>query len=311
MWKQGAEIELMHRSMGFAALGFVTLMPLLVVVAAATPWQHGAGFAQWVVDGMGLGPHPASAVRGLFTAPRRVLSTTGAWSLASLAFFGLSFVACVETGYRKIWDLPASPWHSEWRRAVWLAVLTGYLFCEAQSATVMGSGEFRSVIRIALTVVFGIAFFAWGQRFLLTGSVDLRSAMPGAVLTMAGLGGLRIFSARIFSPMITSNAVTYGPVGTVLMVVTWLIGVGFVVFGAALLGRHIVVQREVRAGGQVPGPRQAEVPSGTEPSVRGARWRADGAGGGIEPSPSRVGRWGARYGRYNGDDSRLSDRWQR
>jgi membrane protein len=282
MWKQGAEIELMHRAMGFAALGFVTLMPLLVVVAAATPWQHGIGFAQWVVDGMGLSPRPASAVRVLFTAPRRVLSTTGAWSLASLAFFGLSFAASVETGYRKIWDLPPSPWHSEWRRAVWLAVLTGYLFCEAQSATVMGSGTSPSVVRIGLTIIFGIAFFAWGQRFLLTGSVDLRSAMPGAVLTMLGLVGLRIFSSRVFSPMVTSNAVTYGPVGTVLMVVTWLIGVGFVVFGAALLGRHIVVMRDVRRGGEVPGPRKEQVPSGTEPSVRGARWRSDGAGGGVD-----------------------------
>ncbi|WNI17545.1 ribonuclease BN [Actinacidiphila sp. ITFR-21] len=279
MWKQGAEIELMHRSMGFAALGFVTLMPLLVVVAAATPWQHGAGFAQWVVDGMGLGPQPAGAVRSLFGAPGKVLSTTGAWSLASLAFFGLSFSASVETGYRKIWDLPASPWHSEWRRAVWLAVLTGYLFCEAQSATVMGTGLLRSAVRITLTVLFGILFFAWGQRFLLTGGIDLRTALPGAVFTMAGLGGLRVFSSRIFSPLIVSNAITYGPVGTVLMVVTWLIGVGFVVFGAALLGRHYGA---VRGGVDLPEPRQEPVPEGTEPSVRGAGWRSDGAGGGVD-----------------------------
>jgi membrane protein len=282
IWKQGSEIELLHRSMGFAALGFVTLMPLLVVVAAATPWQHGGGFAQWVVDGMGLGPDPAKAVRGLFTAPRKVLSTTGAWSLASLAFFGLSFAASVETGYRKIWDLPPSPWHSEWRRAVWLAVLSGYLFCEAQSATVMGTGVIPSVIRVGLTIVCGVIFFAWGQRFLLSNSIDLRSALPGAVCTMLGLMGLRVFSSRIFSPLILSNALTYGPVGTVLMVVTWLIGVGFVVFGAALLGKHICEVREVRRGGELPGPRRAEVPSGAEPSVRGARWRADGAGGGAD-----------------------------
>jgi membrane protein len=282
MWKQGAEIELMHRSMGFAALGFVTLMPLLVVVAAATPWHDSPGFAQWVVDGMGLGPHPATAVRSLFSAPRKVLSTTGAWSLASLAFFGLSFVASVETGYRKIWDLPASPWHSEWRRAVWLAVLTAYLFCEAQSATVMGSGMFRTVLRVALTVLFGIAFFAWGQCFLLTGSIDLRTALPGAVFTMLGLGGLRIFSSHIFSPLIVSNALTYGPVGTVLMVVTWLIGVGFVVFGAPLLGRHVWEARATRLGIELPGPRREELIEGAEPVARGVRWRSDGAGGGVD-----------------------------
>ncbi|WP_329136108.1 YihY/virulence factor BrkB family protein [Streptomyces sp. NBC_01476] len=269
MWKQGAEIELMHRSMGFAALGFVTLMPLLVVLAAATPWQHGTGFAQWIVDGMGLGPKPATAVRSLFAAPRKVLSTTGAWSLASLAFFGLSFAASVETGYRKIWDFPPSPWHSEWRRAVWLAALTGYLFCEAQSATVLGSGLPSSAVRIGLTFVFGVLFFAWGQRFLLTGDIDFRTSLPGAVFTMVGLGGLRLFSSRIFSPLIISQAVTYGPVGTVLMVVTWLIGVGFVVFGAALLGRQVIEVRALRHGIELPGPRKEGLAEGTEPSVRG------------------------------------------
>ncbi|HEY3479016.1 MAG TPA: ribonuclease BN, partial [Streptomyces sp.] len=84
VWKRGGELELLHRSMGFAALGLVTLMPLLVVVAAAAPFQH-TGFAQWVVDGMGLSSHPAAAVRRLFVAPGRVLSATSALSLASLA----------------------------------------------------------------------------------------------------------------------------------------------------------------------------------------------------------------------------------
>ena len=66
LWKQSVHIELMHRSMGFAALGFVTLMPLLVVIAAATPWEHRPGFAQWVVDGMGLDTSGSLSVRSLF-----------------------------------------------------------------------------------------------------------------------------------------------------------------------------------------------------------------------------------------------------
>jgi membrane protein len=55
---------------------------------------------------------------------------------------------------------------------------------------------------------------------------------------MAGLGGLRVFSSLVFSPLIVSNAVSYGAVGTVLIVTSWLVGVGFVVFGGALVGRY-------------------------------------------------------------------------
>jgi membrane protein len=283
MWKQAAHIELMHRSMGFAALGFVTLMPLLVVIAAATPWENRPGFAQWVVDGMGLDAQGARGLRDLFAAPRNVLSATSAWSLASLAYFGLSFVASVETGYRKIWDLPSGPWHRDWRRAVWLTVLTAYLFCESQSAAVMGSGLLSSLTRMGLTFVLGVAFFAWGQRFLLGGGVDVRTALPGAVFTMLGLAGLRVFSHLFFAPMIVSNATTYGPVGTVLTVVTWLVGVGFVVFGGALLGRHVRDGRMLRRGAEIPRPPQTEgwyeVP---EEAAPGVLWRSDGSGGTID-----------------------------
>lgn len=283
LWKQATHIELMHRSMGFAALGFVTLMPLLVVVAAATPWENRPGFAQWVVDGMGLDSDGSYSVRNLFTAPRNVLSATSAWSLASLAYFGLTFVASVETGYRKIWDLPSGPWHRDWRRAVWLAVLTGYLFCESQSAALMGSGLLRGGVRIALTFVLGVAFFAWGQRFLLGGGVDVRTALPGAVFTMLGLAGLRLFSHLFFAPMIVSNAVAYGPVGTVLTVVTWLVGVGFVVFGGALLGRHVRDGRMLRQGGAIPRPQRAEGwYEEPQETAQGVLWRSDGSGGTID-----------------------------
>jgi membrane protein len=283
LWKQAVHIELMHRSMGFAALGFVTLMPLLVVVAAATPWEHRPGFAQWVVDGMGLDERGARSVRGLFAAPRNVLSATSAWSLASLAYFGLTFVASVETGYRKIWDLPSGPWHRDWRRTVWLAVLTGYLFCESQSAALTGSGPMRGTLRIALTFLLGVAFFTWGQRFLLGGMVNLRTALPGAVFTMVGLAGLRIFSRLFFARLTVTNADTYGPVGTVLTVETWLVGVGFVVFGGALLGRHVRDGRMLRRGGEIPRPRKPEewyeVAEESKPEVL---WRSDGAGGTID-----------------------------
>lgn len=281
--KQGMHIELMHRSMGFAALGFVTLMPLLVVVAAATPWENRPGFAQWVVDGMGLDADGSHRLRTLFAAPNKVLSATSAWSLASLAYFGLSFVASVETGYRKIWDQPHGPWHRDYRRLVWLAVMTAYLFGESQSAAAMGSGMAQRLARIALTFVLGVLFFAWGQSFLLYGAVRVRTALPGAVFTMVGLAGLRIVSHVFFAKMMVSNGDAYGPVGTVLTVVTWLVGVGFVVFGGALLGRHLRDARILRRGAEIPRPRHQEgwyeEPEEVAPGVR---WRSDGAGGAID-----------------------------
>lgn len=238
MWHEGGELELLQRSMGFAALGLVTLVPLLIVVAAAVPFR-GYGFAQWVVDGMGLSAEPAQAVKELFAAPRKVISSTSGLSLLALALFGLSFAACVEVGYTRIWQVPPTPWHHVWRRAVWLAALTAYLFAEAQSGAVLGGGWPDTVLRGGTGVALGFLFFWWGQYFLLAGQVPWAALVPGAIATMAGLIGLRVFSSFVFAPLIVTNAVSYGAVGTVLIVQCWLIGVGFVVFGGALLGRHL------------------------------------------------------------------------
>lgn len=237
VWRRGKEVELMHRAMGFAALGLVTFAPLLIVVAAAAPIQE-RGFALWIVDGMGLSGRPADAVQDLFSAPHKVLSTISVLSTVLLAVFGVTFAGSVQTGYEKVWDLSAGRWHTVWRRAVWLVALTAYLFAEAQSGALLGSGTLRSWARLALSSLLGVLFFWWGQRFLLGGRIPWRALLPGAIATTLGLGGLRLFSYLVFSPLIVSNAVAYGSVGTVLIVTSWLIGVGFVVFGGALVGRY-------------------------------------------------------------------------
>ncbi|WP_258052851.1 YihY/virulence factor BrkB family protein [Streptomyces sp. Ru73] len=230
--ERGSELELLHRSMGFGALGLVTLVPLLIVVAAADPFRH-RGFALWLVDGMALSGRSADTVERIFTAPRQAVATTGAVSLIALAVFGLSFAGSVQTGYEKTWSLSVGPWHRAWRQTVWLAVLMAYLYAEVQSR-----GTVPEPLRIVLNLLVGVGFFWWGQRFLLGEQVSWRALLPGAVATMAGLVGLRAFSYLVFAPLIVSNAVSYGAVGAVLIVECWLVGVGFVVFGGALLGRH-------------------------------------------------------------------------
>ncbi|GAA0483314.1 hypothetical protein GCM10010361_55210 [Streptomyces olivaceiscleroticus] len=230
--ERGSELELLHRSMGFGALGLVTLVPLLIVVAAADPVRH-RGFALWLVDGMALSGRSADAVESVFTAPRQAVATTSAVSLVALAVFGLSFAGSVQTGYEKTWSLSVGPWHRAWRQTVWLIVLMAYLYAEVQSR-----GALPEPLRIVLNLLAGVLFFWWGQRFLLGEQVAWRALLPGAVATMAGLTGLRAFSYLVFAPLIVSNAVSYGAVGTVLIVECWLVGVGFVVFGGALLGRH-------------------------------------------------------------------------
>jgi membrane protein len=230
------EFELMHRALGFAALAILTVIPLLIVVAAASPAPH-RGLAGWVVYGMGLTGSSAEAVTRLFSAPARVLGTTSVFSALLLAVAGVTFAGSVQAGFEKIWGLPVGPWHKIWRQAVWLAALIVYISAEATVGTVTNRGLAETVARLAVAVLLGIAFFWWGLCFLVGGRVSYLAAMPGAAATIVCLGGLRVFSSLVFEPLIVTNAVSYGALGTVLIVQSWLIGAGWAVFGGQLFGR--------------------------------------------------------------------------
>jgi membrane protein len=236
LYRSGMEFELMGRALGFAALAMLTVFPLLVVVAAAGAASR-RGLARWVVYGMGLTGSSAHAVLALFSAPGRVLGTTSVFSLVLLAVFGVTFAGTVQAGFERVWGLPAGPWHKIWRQAVWLIVFIAYIYAAATVAPLTHHAAAATVSRVSVAVVLGIAFFWWGLHFLVGGRVSYLAAMPGAVATVAFLAGLRAFSALVFQPLVVTNAVTYGALGTVLIVQSWLIGVGWVVYGGQLFGR--------------------------------------------------------------------------
>jgi len=235
LYRSGKEFELMQRALGFAALATLTVIPLLILVAAANRSQHG-GLAGWVVYGMGLRGSSADAVTRLFSAPARVLGTTSVFSAVLLGVAGISFAGSVQAGFERVWGLPAGPWHKIWRQTVWLAGLVAYIYAAASVGTVTHRGAPETAARVGVAVVLGVAFFWWGLRFLVGGRVSYLAALPAAVATMLGLSGLRVFSVLVFEPLIITNAVSYGTLGTVLIVQSWLIGVGFVLYGGQLFG---------------------------------------------------------------------------
>ncbi|WSL57779.1 YihY/virulence factor BrkB family protein [Streptomyces sp. NBC_01725] len=228
-------MELMHRAMGFAALGFLTLVPVLVLVAAAQP-ASGHGFARWLGQAIGVTHESQLEVERLFGVPNTVLQRTTAFGLAALAVFGLTFGSAVQTGYEKVWDLPTARWHTMWRHVVFLALLVGALLGFVNTPS--PSGDVTGPLTVVVLDVIGTFLFFWvAQHILLGGRVRWIALVPGAVATTLGLLGLRGFSQLVFSPLIASSAVTYGPFGTVLVLQSWLVGVGFVVYGGALVGR--------------------------------------------------------------------------
>ena len=238
-WRESQDLELMHRALGFAALGLVTLIPLLLVVSAADP-VGGRQFPSWLAAALGLNSAAAKDLHPVFGPADRALSATTALGLAGLAAFGLSFVSAIQVGFERIWALPPARLMSVWRRVVWLAALVGFLFVAADTSLLPRDSWVRTVVQLVVATAGSTGFFWWSARFLLAGRVNWMPLLPGAMLTAAGMVGLRLFSAVVFSPLVVSSATAYGAIGTVVVITSWLIGIGFVLFGGGLLGRLLM-----------------------------------------------------------------------
>ena len=111
--------------------------------------------------------------------------------------------------------------------------------------------------------------------------------LPTALFTAIGLSGLGFFSKVFFSSSIVSNQKIYGEIGVVFIILSWLIGIGVVITGGAIIGSWYVARdfsflRWVR---QIFGRRtEADGP----PKPRTAGTARDGRDGEANTTPVRL-----------------------
>ena len=87
-----------------------------------------------------------------------------------------------------------------------------------------------------VTIALFTPFYWWTMHFLLAGRVGWRRLLPSAVATGVFYAGLGVFSSFYFSSTIISDSKTYGPIGAVLSIVTWLIAISSVIILGAAAG---------------------------------------------------------------------------
>jgi membrane protein len=74
------------------------------------------------------------------------------------------------------------------------------------------------------------------MHFLLVGRVTWRRLLPSAVATGLCLVGLGVFSRFYFSPTIIADNTTYGPLGTVFALMSWLAAIGGLIIVGTVAG---------------------------------------------------------------------------
>ncbi|MCK9900415.1 YihY/virulence factor BrkB family protein [Frankia sp. Cpl3] len=228
--------DLINGAMNLAALILMMFFPFVIALAAASPLRSG-GAADIVIRRMGLNHEAAMAVERLF-APRGGTVVTG-WSVVGVLWLvlgGVSLATAVQVVYMRVFQFPAPGLRGLPSQIGWLCGLIVLLAVSTALGAVL-TGTVAGQICYGLIATVMLAFFLWGGvRVLTMGRLGWRDAWPTALFTTIGLTGLGIVSRFAFSTSIVSNERTYGSIGVVFTILSWLIGFGVVMIGGAVVG---------------------------------------------------------------------------
>ncbi|CUU59593.1 membrane protein [Parafrankia irregularis] len=232
--------DLINGAMNLAALILMMFFPFVIALAAASPLGAG-GAADIIIRRMGLNHDAAMAVERLFT-PRSGTTVSG-WSVLGVLWLvlgGVSLAASIQVVYERVFRLSPAGLRGLRHQVIWLSGLLVFLAGSTALGAVL-TGTAVGQVGYALVVVVMTAMFLWaGARVLTMGRLSWRSAWPVAFFTTIGLTGLGGFSRLTFSATIVSNESTYGPIGVVFTILSWLIGFGVVMIGGAVVGSWYV-----------------------------------------------------------------------
>ncbi|MFJ4617554.1 YhjD/YihY/BrkB family envelope integrity protein [Streptomyces sp. NPDC088812] len=229
LWSRLSTVDFLGNSFQLAALALLCFFPFLIVVTAATGRDAATALVGW----LGLHGQAAQAVASLFPAGEASGGVTAA-SACLLVVGAVAVAGTLQSWYRKLFDIAPGGWRDVAARIGWLAGLLLYSAAQALAGRALGGSE---PVLQALVGFATATCFWWGSMYvLLTGTVRPRTLLPSAVVTALCWTGLGVFSARYFSGLIVENSQRYGPIGVVMVILSWVIAVGVVIHLGAVIG---------------------------------------------------------------------------
>jgi membrane protein len=234
-WSGLNTVDFMNSSLQFAALTVLCLFPFLIIVSA----ESGGDARHALVARLGLDQKAAQDVNELMSSGRHAVTTLSIVGAAVVFVGALGMASTLQIWYQRVYDQPPAwkPARQLANRFLWLGGLVMYLTVQDFSWThLKQAGGARVPIHFA-TFVLALAFYWWTPHVLLLGRVAWGRLFPGAVATAAAVTGLGVFSALVFSGQIVSSERDYGPIGVLMVLLSYLIGLGVCIHLGAVAGR--------------------------------------------------------------------------
>jgi len=227
-------VDFMNSAFQLSALFLLCLFPFLVIVSNA----FGGDPRRVIISRMGLNHQAAKDLDGLISSGHQAFTTLSVFGAVFLALAAIGIAATLQTWYGKIYDqeLPTVWWKQLLIRAIWVVSMIVNVAVLALVGLQTGPAGGRVLIFLCEFAISTL-FWWWSIYLLLAGQVGWREAFPSGLATAICLTGLGVFSALLFSNSIVSDEKSYGPVGVVMVLLSWCIGFGVVLHLGAVVGR--------------------------------------------------------------------------
>jgi membrane protein len=226
------ELDFGNQAMLFGAGALVSLLPLLILLGAFVSGRVDDDIAVH----LGLNRDASNIASHLFTSSPATLNAATVTSLVFVAGGTVAVASSIQQIYEKVFHQDHRGWRYLYRRLVWVAVMCGVVALETAVAGAVRNAVPGDWVVDIVTFIFYTPFFLWTMHFLLGGRVHWRQLLPSAIATGLCFVGLGVFSRFYFSPTIISDNTTYGPLGTVFALMTWLAAIGGLIIVGAVAG---------------------------------------------------------------------------
>jgi len=229
------ELQTLDFSQQIILLGaglLVSLLPFLILLSA---------FASQRIDDdialrLGLNRRASGIVSHLLTSSPAVLNVATLTSLLFVAAGTLAVASSLQQIYEKAFRQDHRGMRDMYRLAIWTVVLCATVALESIVGRPVRDAPGGAVLAELVTFAVMTPFFWWTMHFLLAGRVPWRKLLLSAIATGAFYVGLGIFSKFYFSSTIISDSRTYGTIGAIFGILTWLIAIAAVIILGAVAG---------------------------------------------------------------------------
>jgi membrane protein len=221
IWERMLENEFVDRSVALASKAFVSLFPLVIVVAAFAPARTRTAILTSLQVRFGLSGPGLASVRDAFASASDIRRATGVLGLVLTVFYATSFTTALQRVYLKAWRRPPGGKVGGYVRGpAWIGSILVFMALLGGARKVLSGGPGTAAYAI-LAFLGSVGLWWLTAWLLLEGQVRWRVLLFSGALTGTAMS---VFAATAFLWMpnvVTKDQAQFGFFGIALALVTW------------------------------------------------------------------------------------------